>query len=412
MEHRRRIVVIGGGASGMTAAIFAARSGAAVTILEQKEQLGKKILSTGNGRCNFTNAVMDASFFRGEDLSIVSPILEKFGAKDTLDFFRELGILPKERNGYYYPKSDQASAVQEVLRMELERLRVQICCNTKVVSVVKSNTFTVKTTGKTYHADAVILAAGGKASPVLGSDGSGYSLAKALGHSVTPVVPALVQLHGKGTFFKMVSGVRADAKLSLFIQDSFVAEESGELQLTNYGISGIPIFQLSRYAALALYHGKVPKVVLDFMSEYTIEELALLLTKRQQQNPMKRAEELLIGMLNKKLIPILLRAAKIAPDRPAESLTSSELRELAQKCKTFAIEITKANSFEQAQICAGGVRTTEISSDTMESKRVPGLYITGELLDIDGVCGGYNLQWAWSTGAIAGQAAASKHCLK
>lgn len=390
----------------MIAAITAARNGADVTIIEQKERLGKKILSTGNGRCNYTNARMDASFFRGEDISIVESVLSQFDANDTLQFFEELGIVPKERNGYYYPKSDQASAVLDVLCMEIERLGVNVYFDTKVVSIQKKEEFFVKTTKGIFVSDAVILSTGGKASPVLGSDGSGYVLAKSFGHTIAPVVPALVQLHGKGTFFKMVSGVRTDAKVSLYVNDQWIAADTGELQLTNYGISGIPVFQISRYAALALQRKETPIVNIDFMPEFETAELGAFLVKRKDRNPEKTAEEFLIGVLNKKLIPVLLRASGIAIDTKIRMLSEEQLQRLCEKLKKFSIEIIKTNSFEQAQICAGGVRTSEVHAKTLESRLQEGLYITGELLDVDGVCGGYNLQWAWATGAIAGKASA------
>lgn len=406
MKKKRNIIIIGGGASGLVAAITAARAGADVTILEQKERLGKKILSTGNGRCNYTNARMDTSFFRGEDLSIVENVLSQFDANDTLKFFEDLGIFPKERNGYYYPKSDQASAVLDVLCMEIERLGVNVYCDTKVVSIQKKEEFFVKTTKCIFASDAVILSTGGKASPVLGSDGSGYALAKSFGHSITPVVPALVQLHGKGTFFKMVSGVRADAKVSLYVNNQRIAADTGELQLTNYGISGIPVFQISRYAALALQRKETPIVNIDFMPEFEEAALRSFLVKRKSRNPEKTAEEFLIGVLNKKLIPVLLRASGIAIDTKIRMLKEEQIQRLCEKLKRFSIEIIKTNSFEQAQVCAGGVLTSEVHAKTLESRLQEGLYITGELLDVDGVCGGYNLQWAWATGAIAGKAAA------
>lgn len=406
MGKKRKIVVIGGGASGMTAAIMAARNGAEVTILEQKDRLGKKILSTGNGKCNYTNANMDVSFFRGEDPSFVSSVLHKFSTEDTLTFFEKLGVLSKERNGYYYPKSDQASAVLDVLCMEIKKLGIKVCCNTKVLSVQKKENFLIKTSEGTYLADALILSTGGKASPVLGSDGSGYVLAKSFGHSMTPVVPALVQLHGKGTFFKMVSGVRTDAQISLYVDGKCLASDTGELQLTNYGISGIPVFQISRYASFALYENKRPLAVIDFLPEYSTRSLTALLEKRRKENTAKTAEEFLIGIFNRKLIPVLLRASGIRSDLSLHEITKEAMEKLAVKCKTFEIEIIRTNSFEQAQICAGGVRTRELHPETMESKIVKGLYLTGELLDVDGICGGYNLQWAWSTGVIAGTAAA------
>lgn len=406
MKTTRKIIIIGGGASGMAAGVMAARAGADVVILEQKERLGKKILSTGNGKCNFTNTNMKASYFRGEDTSIVSKVLEQFGAEDTVRFFQELGIVPKNRQGYLYPKSEQAAAVADVLIMELKRLHVEIRLSTKVLGIEKRRDFLVKTSEGNLRGDAVILATGGKASPALGSDGSGYAFAKSFGHSISPVVPALVQLHGKGTFFKNVAGVRVNAEVSIYVDGRRLASDTGELQLTNYGISGIPVFQVSRYAALALQEKAVPTAVLDFMPEYSVESLCSFFENRKELNPVKTAEEFLVGMFNKKLIPILLRASGIRGNIPVKNLEEPQLKRLASKCKTFEVEITAANPFEQAQVCAGGVRTSEIHDTTMESRIVENLYITGELLDIDGICGGYNLQWAWSTGVLAGKSAA------
>lgn len=406
MKTTRKIIIIGGGASGMAAGVMAARAGADVVILEQKERLGKKILSTGNGKCNFTNTNMKASYFRGEDTSIVSKVLEQFGAEDTVRFFQELGIVPKNRQGYLYPKSEQAAAVADVLIMELKRLHVEIRLSTKVLGIEKRRDFLVKTSEGNLRGDAVILATGGKASPALGSDGSGYAFAKSFGHSISPVVPALVQLHGKGTFFKNVAGVRVNAEVSIYVDGRRLAYDTGELQLTNYGISGIPVFQVSRYAALALQEKAVPTAVLDFMPEYSVESLCSFFENRKELNPVKTAEEFLVGMFNKKLIPILLRASGIRGNIPVKNLEEPQLKRLASKCKTFEVEITAANPFEQAQVCAGGVRTSEIHDTTMESRIVENLYITGELLDIDGICGGYNLQWAWSTGVLAGKSAA------
>ncbi len=406
MKTTRKIIIIGGGASGMAAGVMAARAGADVVILEQKERLGKKILSTGNGKCNFTNTNMKASYFRGEDTTIVSKVLEQFGAEDTVRFFQELGIVPKNRQGYLYPKSEQAAAVADVLIMELKRLHVEVRLSTKVLGIEKRRDFLVKTSEGNLRGDAVILATGGKASPALGSDGSGYAFAKSFGHSISPVVPALVQLHGKGTFFKNVAGVRVNAEVSIYVDGRRLASDTGELQLTNYGISGIPVFQVSRYAALALQEKAVPTAVLDFMPEYSVEGLCSFFGNRKESNPVKTAEEFLVGMFNKKLIPILLRASGIRGNIPVKDLEEPQLKRLASKCKTFEVEITAVNPFEQAQVCAGGVRTSEIHDTTMESRIVENLYITGELLDIDGICGGYNLQWAWSTGVLAGKSAA------
>lgn len=242
MKKSKKIVVIGGGASGLVAGIIAGRNGADVLILEHKEKVGKKILATGNGRCNFTNEYMTESCFRSENKERVGTVLNKFGTQETLCFFETLGILPKNKNGYYYPKSNQAAAILDVLNMELKRQRVEIICNSHVTKITKAKQFKIVSSTGIYMADSVILATGGKAAASLGSDGSGYSLVKEFCHTIAPVVPALVQLHGNGTFFKQIAGVRADAKISLYVDNRLCGEDTGEVQFTDYGISGIPVF--------------------------------------------------------------------------------------------------------------------------------------------------------------------------
>lgn len=403
----RRVIVVGGGASGLVAAITAAREGALVTIIEQKDRIGKKILSTGNGRCNLTNEYMELNCFRGDDTSIVSNVLEQFGYQDTIRFFERLGIILKSRQGYIYPISDQATTVLEVLRMEVDRLKIQVQLEECVNSIRKSKKgFQIKTNKTSYNADAVILAAGGKASPVLGSDGSGYGLAKECGHSLSPVVPALVQLKCKGSYFKQLSGIRTNAKVSLFVNGTYIDSDTGELQLTNYGISGIPVFQISRYAAKALHQKKKVHAHIDFLPNMTTEEIQAYLATRIDLHGYKKMEEFLIGMFHQKLINVLLKEAKISSVLQASKLKTEQWNTLIEIIKNFTTEVEGTNPFEQAQVCAGGVRTSEIDSNTMESVYMRDLYLTGELLDIDGICGGYNLQWAWSTGFIAGKNAA------
>lgn len=403
----RRVIVVGGGAAGLVAAISASREGASVTIIEQKDRVGKKILSTGNGRCNLTNEYMKLECFRGDDTSIVSSVLEQFGYKETLNFFEELGVILKNRQGYIYPISDQATTILDVLRMEIERLSVETILGESVLSIHKSKKgFSVKTNKKIYSSDSVILATGGKASPVLGADGSGYGLAKEFGHSISPVVPALVQLKGKGDFFKQISGVRTNATVSLFVDDRFSDSDTGELQLTNYGISGIPVFQISRHAAKALYAKKHVTAEIDFLPLMDETELQHFIEKRKITHGYKTAEDFFVGMLHKKLIVMLLKESKISLGISANEISKKQWMTLLKRFKAFPIEIESVNSFEQAQVCAGGVRTLEINPQTMESIYQEGLYITGELLDIDGICGGYNLQWAWATGFIAGKNAA------
>ena len=404
---QRNVVIIGGGASGIVAAISAAREGANVTILEHKDRIGKKILSTGNGRCNLTNEYMKPECFRGDDISVITEVLRQFGYQETLDFFEKLGVIFKNRQGYIYPISDQAGTIIDVLRMELERLNITVCLEHHVQTIKKNaKVFKIVTDKGIYHGDSVILATGGKAASVLGSDGSGYSLSKQCGHSLSPVVPALVQLKGMGAYFKQLAGVRTHAKVSLFVNDKFISEDTGELQLTNYGISGIPVFQVSRYAAKALYEKKKVTAEIDFLPAMTDEELFLFVKARKRLHGDKKAEDFLVGMFHKKLIGVLLKEAKIALTDSINKLSDEKLKKLLFLCKHFSVSIEGTNDFEQAQVCAGGIKTTEINPKTMESLNEPDLYIVGELLDIDGIRGGYHLQWAWATGFIAGKNAA------
>lgn len=404
---QKKVIVVGGGASGIVAAISAAREGAKVTIIEHKDRVGKKILSTGNGRCNLTNEYMTPDCFRGDELDIVPKVLKQFGYQETMQFFEELGVILKNKQGYIYPISDQATTILDVLRMELDRRDVTLCLEHHVTAVKKNaKGFLVSTDKGSYQGDALILATGGKAAAVLGSDGSGYTLAKQFGHHMSPVVPALVQLKAKGTFFKQLSGVRTQAKVSLHVDGKLAGSDTGELQLTNYGISGIPVFQISRYAAKGLYEKKTVTAELDFLPTMTDEVFMNFVEKRMQLHGYKTAEDFFIGMFHKKLISVLLKEGHVPSTTIMNQLSKSKLESLLSLCKHFLVEIEGTNDFDQAQVCAGGIRTTEIDSQTMESIYETDLYLVGELLDIDGICGGYNLQWAWSTGFIAGKNAA------
>lgn len=406
----RHVIVVGGGASGIVAAITAAREGARVTLVEQKDRIGKKILSTGNGRCNLTNEYMENSCFRGDNTEIVNEVLSQFGYHDTVRFFEELGVMLKNRQGYIYPLSDQASTILDVLRMEIEHLKIQILLEASVTDIFATTSgFSVKTTVKNLKADAVVLATGGKASSVLGSDGSGYTLAKQFGHHLSPVTPALVQLKCKGNFFKQISGVRTQAEVKLLVNNKLVASDTGELQLTNYGISGIPVFQVSRYASKALYAKESVSAEIDFLPMLEEKVWTEFIENRRKLHAHKTAEEFLTGIFHKKLIGMFLKQAQISPTKNISEISNKHWSDLLTLCKHFKVIVEDTNSFEQAQVCAGGVKTCEINPHTMESLYQENLYLTGELLDIDGICGGYNLQWAWATGYIAGSHAAKGH---
>ena len=404
-------VVIGGGASGLIAAVFAARQGCRVLVLEQKDKLCKKIYATGNGKCNFTNKDWQASYFRGSDFSLAEPVLRSFSLEDTLAFFKEIGVYPKERNGYYYPASEQAASVAESLSREAKRLGVECLTGVKVSRVYRERgksdgtasgaVFVAETDAGVYRAKSMVLATGGKASPAHGSDGSGYPFAKSFGHTVIPPLPAIVQLKADGKFFKTLAGVRTDGRVTLHIGKETYSE-AGELLFAAYGISGIPVMQVSRYASVALAK-KIPVTAeLDLFPVLSETELAEEISRRFRKMKDNTAEEALAGLCNHKLNFVMLQLCCLEPTKRAGSYGKKDAAALAEKIKRFTVKITDTNGFEQAQACAGGVPLAELT-ESMESKLIPGLFVTGELADIDGTCGGYNLQWAWSSGAAAGK---------
>jgi len=403
----KTVIIIGAGASGMMAAITAKENGANVILLEHNAKIGKKILSTGNGRCNFTNITQAPTFYCSENAAFAWHIIEKFTAPDTLKFFGKLGVYAKNRNGYMYPHSEQATAILDALRWKIEQLQIQVVTDVTICKIMHSeNMFQVQTKEESYHADHLILACGSKASQIAGSDGSGYALATSLGHSLVPVLPALVPLQCKEDFYKHVAGVRVEGKVSLYVEQELLIAEEGELQLTNYGISGIPVFQISRYAAIAIYEKKEVYATMDFMQHFSEEQLYHYLEQRSVVLAYRLAETFFIGLLPKKLGEVILDRCNIHKQKQIATLSKAELQVLANMLKNFKTVIIGTKAHEQAQVCRGGINTNEVHMETLKSKLVEGLYFAGEILDVDGLCGGYNLQWAWSSGYVAGIEAA------
>ena len=402
----RTVAVIGGGASGMMAAVTAASEGARVILLEHKDRIGKKILSTGNGRCNFTNIHQEPICYHSEDPMFPWEVVERFNAQAVISFFLQLGVYSKNRNGYIYPNSDQASAVLDAFRMELDRLKVEIRTGVECREIRPGEKgFTVLTDQGPVRADRVILCAGSKAAPTTGSDGSGYDLAKKLGHRILPVLPALTALKCEEKFFKSIAGVRANGSVSIWSGGECIAKDTGEIQLTDYGISGIPVFQVSRYASKLLYEKKETDAVLDFMPDFTKEQTNAFLRARAKTRPDKSAEMFLIGLFHKKLCDLWIRLSEIPRQRKAGELTEDEIARLTSLIKEFRVRVRETNPYDKAQVCCGGVDTREVNPETLESVYVPGVYFAGEILDVDGMCGGYNLTFAWASGYVAGKAA-------
>ena len=386
---KKRIVIIGGGASGLMAAIQAARGGASVTLLERNEKPGKKLLATGNGRCNLTNLLQKESCYHGDQREFAWKVIGGFPADRTIAFFSSLGIYTKNRDGWIYPNSDQAASVLQVLLMEASSLKVKMKTREAVRSVKKVGcTFLTETETWKYESDAVIVACGSPASSIEGASDTACAIAESFGHTVIPFRPALVPLRGQGSWFSKWAGVRISASATLILAGADARTETGEIQLTDYGISGIPVFQLSRFAVRALDEGCSVLVRLDFLPGYERENLHTYLEWRREQCPYKTLQQSLIGLVPDRLIPLVASA-------------EADIPQTVSFLKGFPVGIRGAASLAQAQVCSGGISTAELT-EHLESMKIPGLYFVGEAVDVDGSCGGYNLQWAWSSGAAAG----------
>ena len=366
MSENPQVIVVGGGASGLTAAVVAAQNGATVTVLEQNENPGRKICVTGNGRCNLTNKDMRPEIFRGEHTEIVQSVLKQFSMEDTLEFFGQMGVAFTDRNGWVYPRSNQAKCIPELMLLKARSLKVKIKTREKVKDVYqKDGRWKVRTEGWTYEGDRVILANGSGASQVPGSDGSGYVIAEKLGHRIVRPLPALTGLRCKGNVFSAWAGVRTEGEVTLLLDGKPLYKERGELQLTDYGISGIPVFQLSRYAVRALEESQKAELSINFFPEYTTEELTELLDRRRELCPYQSEAELLVGLLPDKLIRVFRKQ-----------------KDLIQTLTSYRLTVRGSTGMEQAQVCSGGVDTTQVNAETLESNIHKGLYFAGELLDL------------------------------
>lgn len=428
-----KIAVIGAGASGMMAAIQAAGKGAEVTCFERKEKIGKKIYATGNGHCNFSNQKMlDPTFqikdgFYTKEPSKVEQALQRIGVRKICTFFEQEGMLIRSREGYLYPYSGQAATVVELLTRKLKQVNATIFCDVQVLAVKKrpdgrfqlvfqpGENCDKKNLRNHTLFDRVILAGGGKAAPALGSDGSGFTLAEGLGHHVTGCRPSLCGVKCEKTFFSEWSGIRTAATVRVLSmgRTEILAENTGEVQLTDYGISGIPTFQVSHVIGeyLNSLHntGSVKEkgvpLELDFLPDFTEEYLQQQLQTRLRNTVTESLTlaDLFMGMVNRKLLACILKQKGLQWE---QRISFPDATALLQILKHFPVNATGLNDFTQAQVTAGGVPLEEIDQN-FQSLKVPGVFLCGELLDVDGICGGYNLQWAWTSGWIAGESAST-----
>ncbi|MBQ9967210.1 MAG: aminoacetone oxidase family FAD-binding enzyme [Oscillospiraceae bacterium] len=392
-----KVIVIGGGAGGMMAALTAAENKTnTVTLLERQNRVGRKLLATGNGRCNLSNIHADISHYHGDDPSFAKIALERFGVQDTLDYFKSLGLLTvTEASGKVYPFSDQANSVVDVLRFALQRTNIDVRCSCEVIAISKkARGYSVKTADESFYCDKLIVACGGAAGSKLGGTELGYKLLSSMGHSCTPIAPALVQLKTDTAFTHALKGVRADAGITLKHNGSVLLRNAGEVQFTDFGISGPAVFEISRFAAPG------DLLLLDLLRPMEEAELTEYLLQKQALTPDMPLEDLLTGMVHNRLGRVILQKGGWDLSSPTHT---ADMKKLAHLIKFFPLDITGTMGLDQAQVTAGGIRTSEFRADTMESRLNPGLFATGEVLDIDGDCGGYNLQWAWSSGRLAGK---------
>ena len=394
------VCVIGGGAAGMLAALTAAENGHRVLLLERQSRVGRKLLATGNGRCNLSNHHVSPAHYHG-GAGFCDFALSQFDVGETLQYFASLGLLTvSEASGRIYPMSNMAGSVLDVLRYALERPEIDLQTGQTVTAVRKMpEGFSVKTETGTFSARCLILAAGGAAGSKVGGGMDGYRLAKSLGHHRTSLYPSLVQLKTDPTYPRALKGVKAQCGICICRGSQVLARNSGEVLFTEYGVSGPAIFDLSRSVSAG---GSDLTCLLNFFPDWEEAEVLHWLSQRQAAMAAHEASTLLTGSCHTRLGQMICKSAGFTNQRAA-GLTRDDLRRIARQATHFALPITGTCGFDQAQVTAGGLDTSEFDPRTLQSRLVPGLYACGELLDIDGDCGGYNLQWAWSSGRLAGK---------
>jgi len=395
------IGIIGGGASGMAAAIAAAENPEVqVVLMERQARVGRKLGATGNGRCNLTNLHAAKGGYHGDEAAFAEYAISAFGPEKTLDWFSSLGLFTvAEDSGRVYPYSDQANSVVDVLRFALERENITVKLGYEAEKVKKTASgFRIESKEETVECEKLIVACGGLAGTKLGGTMSGYKFLRGMGHKCTKLRPTLVQLKSGWSGVQGLKGVRCNCHAAIYHNGQLHSESTGELQFTEYGISGPVIFEISRDVC----QEKGEWVCrLDFLPEISAEALASELQRRR--NTPLPASELLTGILHNRLGRVLSQSAGISQNRKVAELTDYDIQQAVRAVKNFEIGLTEPMGMDSAQVTAGGIFTKEFDDRTMESRIVPGLYACGEVLDIDGDCGGYNLQWAWSSGRLAGQ---------
>lgn len=398
------VIVIGGGPAGMMAAIFAARSGAKVAIVEKNDRLGLKVLATGNGRCNISNSEVTSSRYYGSVVSIFDVVYKQFDNVQTRAFFRDLEVeLKEEDRGRLFPVTDKASTVVNALTKAIENAGVEVLTRSTVVEVVHGTEWRVKLGEKELKARQIVIATGGKAAHRLGSSGDGLFWAKKLGHTVTPIYAALVPIETEEAYVSDVMGVKLNVLASAFVEGKVLRKQAGDMLFTHYGLSGPSVMALA--GTLAPFVGnKKTEIQANMLPGLTRPALELKLLEIFQANPKKKVSNLLDSLLPAKLAKLVVRLAHLE-SKNASEVSKAERNNLIEQMQSFTLTVKKIRPLRDAQVTSGGIPVSEVTAD-LESKLVKGLYFVGEVLDIDGDSGGFNLQWAWSSGAVVGQVVA------
>ena len=418
-----RVAVIGGGASGCMAAIPAAQAGADVHIFEKNEKPGKKLYATGNGRCNLTNLHMDDSCYHTRTAdkngsSLIHSAIERYSPADQIRFFADLGVPVYDRDGYVYPRTNQAQTVVRALEKRIAALGIRVHTGCPVRKIRRSQqgtkaddaVFYVDCNDREARAfDTVILCTGGMAGPQYGTTGDGYRLAASFSHRIRTPLPALTALECKGQFLKRAAGVRCRAAVTLYTGNDKKqireGREEGEVQMTDYGISGIPVMQISGMAARLLESKQRVFVQIDFLPEFSDSAFSDEIERRMREDRSQMLGDLFLGLVHKKILDLLLAEKGLQAEMKARRIDDAGIRQILQSMREYTLEVIQVKSFKQAQVTSGGILLEDTDAD-FQSRLQPGLFFAGEVLDVDGRCGGYNLQWAFATGYIAGLAAA------
>ena len=400
------VLIIGGGYAGCITAICCARKGLKVAIFEKNEILGRKILSTGNGRCNFTNEQMGPLYLNSDSCENIEISTNLY--KESLDFFNSIGIRNRSINGYYYPITNQAKTVRDAFEAEIKALGIKVFINTEIEDIsVNDDGYEIFNISQSYFGKYIVLACGGMAAPGVGGSDKGYKLAKILGLNISELTPALTGFVSNDNRLKLLAGVRAQGKVS-FGDKSF----EGEIQFNKDGISGYPVMCLSRHITAKTKDETSAKIFIDFIPEYSNEEMLTELKNRiVEKGNDKTIKEALIGLIHEKIIQVILKDRHMEECLKSNLVSYDMIKDLAFAFKNFSLKLTKSKGFAGAQVTAGGVLLNQINLSTMEAKvkELTNLYIVGELLDVDGICGGYNLEWARHSAMCAANDIVIKH---